>query len=212
MYTKIAVADNHTIYRKGIIALLNKYNVEVVIEARSTTDLIQQLSTKCPDVILINPRSNAWQEVEVVKQIKGKFPQTKVLILTQQNHERNILYSLEMGVNGFLLKDAKAEELPVAIEQVITKGCYYDDQVVQMMHKRVTQRQKRSLIEGLTQRELEVLQLTCEGLTASEIGEQLFITKRTVEGHRRNILEKIGGKNMTNMIVYAIQHNLVELD
>ena len=214
--TKIAIADDQKLFRRGMVALLNDYDLEVIIEAEDGEDLVHQLTTQRPDLILLDLKMPKMDGLEALGHIKTVYPQIKVLILTMHSHEKFILHTLEMGANGFLMKDAEPEEVLEAIEQCMTKGDYYNDKIVQVMRKGLGQKKREKpafdASESLSARELEVLQLTCEGLTAQEIGDRLFITKRTVEGHRGNILEKIGGKNITNMIVYAIQNKLVTLD
>lgn len=214
---KIAIADDQKLFRRGMIALLKDFGLQVVIEAEDGEDLVHQLTTQRPDLILLDLKMPKMDGLDALQHIKKQYPQIKVLILTMHDHEKFILHTLELGANGFLLKDAEPEEVHKAIHQTIEKGDYYNDKIIEVMRKGLTQKKKKgkpsfSANESLSERELEVLQLTCEGLTASEIGERLFITKRTVEGHRGKILEKIEGKNLTSMIVYAIQHNLVNLD
>jgi DNA-binding NarL/FixJ family response regulator len=213
---KIAIADDQKLFRKGMAALLKDYGLQVIFEAEDGEDLLKQLMTQRPDIILLDLKMPKMDGLEALQHIKRTYPNIKVLILTMHSHEKFILHTMEMGCNGFLMKDAEPEEVLEAIEQTATKGDYYNDKIIQVMRKGLTQKKRGKPTfgagESLSDRELEVLQLTCEGMTASEIGEQLFITKRTVEGHRGNILEKIGGKNLTSMIVYAIQHNLVNLD
>lgn len=213
---KIAIADDQKLFRRGMIALLKDFGLQVVIEAENGEDLIQQLTTQRPDVILLDLKMPKMNGLETLQYLKERHPKIKVLILTMHSHEKFILHTMEMGCNGFLMKDAEPEEVLKAIEHTATKGDYYNDKIIQVMRKGLTQKKRSRPTfgpgESLSERELEVLQLTCEGMTASEIGEQLFITKRTVEGHRRNILDKIGGKNLTSMIVYGIRHNLVNLD
>ncbi|OJJ20461.1 hypothetical protein BKI52_18565 [marine bacterium AO1-C] len=215
--TKIAIADDQRLFRKGMISLLHEYKgLKVILEAEDGQDLIQKLTTQRPDIVLLDLEMPKLNGIETLKHIRATYPKMKVLILTMHNQDKFILHTMEMGANGFLMKDAEPEEVLEAIEQTMTEGDYFSRHTIKVMRDGLKKRTRTapsfSNKAGLTDRELEVVQLTTEGLTAKQVGEKLFIHKRTVEGHRRNILEKIGANNIIQMIVYAVQHNLVDLD
>lgn len=214
---KIAIADDQNLFREGMVSLLKSFNLNVIIEAKNGKDLIEQLRLKRPQVIFLDLKMPEMNGLETLQYLKEHYPQIKVLILTMHDHEKFILHSLEQGANGFLLKDAESKEVLSAIQQVMTEGDYYNAQTLQVMRTGLRQIKKRGIPtftpnEELSTRELEVVDLSCQGLTASEIGEKLFIAKKTVEGHRKNILAKTGCKNIVEMVVYAIRNNLVSLE
>jgi len=216
MQVTIAIVDDQQLFRKGLKSLLDDFQgIQVLLEAENGEDLIHQLSLKRPDLILLDLKMPKMDGLETLKYLKEQEPQIKVLMLTMHGHEKYVLRTLELGANGFLMKDCGPEELLQAIEDVMQKGNYFNDKTLQIMRKGLSRRKREkpvfNLKENLSERELEVLQLSCEGLTADEIGEQLFIAKRTVEGHRRNILDKTKCKNLVEMVVYALQNNLVSL-
>lgn len=217
MPVTIAIADDQQLFRKGLRSLLEDFQgIKVILEAENGEDLIHQLASKRPDLILLDLKMPKMNGLETLQYLKEHEPEIKVLMLTMHGHEKYILRTLELGANGFLMKDCGPEELLQAIEDVMQKGNYYNDNTLQVMRNGLIRRKREkpsfNMKEKLSGRELEVLQFSCQGLTADEIGERLFITKRTVEGHRRNILEKTKCKNLVEMVVYALQNNLVTLD
>ncbi|HAS47287.1 MAG TPA: DNA-binding response regulator [Microscillaceae bacterium] len=217
MPVTIAIADDQQLFRKGLRSLLEDFQgIKVILEAENGEDLVHQLASKRPDLILLDLKMPKMNGLETLQYLKEHEPEVKVLMLTMHGHEKYILRTLELGANGFLMKDCGPEELLQAIEDVMQKGNYYNDNTLQVMRNGLIRRKREkprfNMEEKLSGRELEVLQFSCQGLTADEIGERLFITKRTVEGHRRNILEKTKCKNLVEMVVYALQNNLVTLE
>lgn len=218
MPVKVAVADDHVLFRKGLITILETDpNIEVVLDANNGKELIQQLDNGLPDVILMDLKMPEMDGMEATKIVKKKYPEIKVLVLSMYDEEQFIIYCLELGANGYLLKNTDPDEVMKAISVVIEKDFYFNDHISTVMmkglHQKNRSKSKPKLVSGiqLTNREKEVLELICKEFTTPEIGEKLFISHRTVEGHRKNLLEKTGAKNTAGLVVFALKNELIEM-
>lgn len=214
----IVIADDHTLFRKGLRNLMLELDsVGEIFEAQNGAELLELLNIAkpLPDVVLLDINMPVMDGVEATKKIKQLFPGLKIIILTMENNEHFVLQMLELGVNGYLIKNCEPEELALALESVTTKDFYFDDNITDFIRKvYFTQKgtgQKQEEPTHLTTREKEILQLICMEMNTYEIAEKLFLSPRTVESHRKNIIEKTGVKNIAGLIVYAIKNNLVEI-
>ncbi|MFT7351218.1 MAG: DNA-binding NarL/FixJ family response regulator [Flavobacterium sp.] len=215
---KLILVDDEVLFRKGIAYLLqSEKNIEVVFEAEKGEELINylRLTHDFPDVILMDLKMPILNGVEATKIINKEFPNLKIIALTSYNTEAFIANIIEVGASTYIVKNATPAKMLLAINKVYEKGFYYDDLVYSVIQKGITQNGgiKSNLdSDFLTKREAEILQLICEQMSSSEIGDKLFISSRTVEGHRNNILLKTGCKNIAGLVVYAIKNKLVALD
>jgi DNA-binding NarL/FixJ family response regulator len=215
---KLILVDDEVLFRKGIAYLLqSEKNIEVVFEAEKGEELINylRLTHDFPDVILMDLKMPILNGVEATKIINKEFPNLKIIALTSYNTEAFIANIIEVGASSYIVKNATPAKMLLAINKVYEKGFYYDDLVYSVIQKGITQNGgiKSNLdSDFLTKREAEILQLICEQMSSSEIGDKLFISSRTVEGHRNNILLKTGCKNIAGLVVYAIKNKLVALD
>lgn len=211
----LAIADDQVLFRKGMIALIREFKgIQVPIEAENGRHLIDQLRvhTGQVDVILLDMSMPEMNGIETMKVLKEEFPGIKVIILTVYNEDKFILTAVEMGANGYLVKNADPSEVEKSIRTVVSHDFYFDDITLEAMKKGLfTSRQKLSLniISDLTQREKQVLELICRESTTSEIAAQLFISERTVDGHRNNLLAKTGCRNTAGLVLFAVKHNLI---
>lgn len=211
----LAIADDQVLFRKGMIALIREFKgIEVPIEAENGRHLIEQLRvyTGQIDVILLDMSMPEMNGIETMKVLKEEFPDIKVIILTVYNEDKFILTAVEMGANGYLVKNADPSEVEKSIRTVVSHDFYFDDMTLEAMKKGLfTSRQKLSLniISDLTQREKQVLELICRESTTSEIAAQLFISERTVDGHRNNLLAKTGCRNTAGLVLFAVKHNII---
>jgi len=141
------------------------------------------------------------------------FPEVKVIILTMYDDERYILHLLESGANGYLLKNAEPEEVEQSIMSVFKNGYYFNDHISKVMHKGLLNKSRPILgeIEKLTDREREILQLICLEYTAQEIAQKLFLSVRTIEGHKKNLLRKTDTKNTAGLVVFALTNGIVDV-
>jgi len=212
---KLVIADDHNLFRKGMAAMLNQIkDFELIGEAANGKELLDLLAKVKPDIALLDLQMPVMDGVEATEQIQVLFPHLKVIIVSMHDEDRFIIHLLEKGVNGYLLKDAEPGEVENAIRRVMTDGYYYSDFVSKALHRKVITRAAppvplfNSKIH-ISPREVEVLQQLCEGLSTIEISEKLFVSPRTVEGHRLRLLEKTGTKNTAGLVAYAFKNDLL---
>jgi len=209
---KLAIADDETLFRQGITFILDKENnIEISIQAEHGNDLIKQLnhSRDLPEVILMDLKMPDLNGVETTKIIKKKFPEIKIIALTSYYSKPFILNMINQGAVAYLAKNATPTEVINTINQVAIKGFYYDENVMSILEEASLKMNKKTKDdEYLTKREREVLKLICEQKTTTEIAEQLFISPRTVEGHRNNLLVKTGSKNIAGLVIHAIENQI----
>lgn len=216
---KLAVADDQKLFLRGLKFILNTFeNIDIVIEAENGRDLIDKIENTFPDVVLLDIKMPVLDGIETAQILKARYPDIKLIFLSMYNDDRLISHVMEIGANGYLIKDEEPEELLRAIENVYYKGFYFNEYISKALLTNLRSKKPFSGTKNLdskpiifTRRELEILQLICEENTTSEIAKMLFISIRTVEGHRKNMLEKANVKNVAGLVVYAIQHEIVDL-
>lgn len=218
MKIKIALADDEQLFREGISFLLQRENnFEVLFEAKNGQELIDTLNAKnIPDVILMDLKMPILNGIETTKIIHKKYPSIKIIALTSYDGKSFITNMIDVGASSYLLKNTSPKVVIHTINQVFEKGFYYDEKVLktiqETIHSSSGKKIKNDLNENLlSKREREVLELICTQLTTGEIAEKLFISKRTVEGHRKSLLEKTASKNVAGLVIYGIQKKLIEL-
>lgn len=212
---KIAIVDDHSLFRKGMASLLEESGeFKVIMEAGDGRELLDKLAESQPEVILLDLNMPVMDGSETLSHLKDQFPDIKVIILSMHQEDAMILHLMKEGAHGYLLKESEPEEVELAIRSVLENGFYFNDNVSRIMLAGLTSKNvvKPRLSGGveLTDREMEVLREVCLGLTNAEIAEKLFLSPRTVEGHRKNIMEKMNVKNTAGMVVYAIKLGWVD--
>lgn len=218
MPVRVAIADDHVLFRKGLITILElDDDLEVMYDADNGEELIKKLEAQVPEVILMDLKMPVMDGMEATKLIKAKYPEVKILILSMYDEEKFIIHCLELGANGYLLKNTDPDEVVKAIHTVVEKDFYFNNHISTVMLKGLNQKTRAkgkpqfdNSVE-LTKREREILELICKELTTPEMAEKLFISNRTVEGHRKNLLEKTGAKNTAGLVVFALKNELVEI-
>lgn len=213
----IVLVDDEVLFRKGLAFILDREpNFTILHEASDGQELISflQSTDKLPDVVITDLKMPIINGVEATKFIHKEFPEVKIIALTSYDTKSFVANMIDIGAVSYLLKSASPVELITTINEVATKGFYYSDYVRKIIKEVVLSgnKVKSSLDKSLlSEREIEVLQLICEQKNATEIGELLFISPRTVEGHRTNLLLKTDSRNVAGLVVYAIQNELVKL-
>lgn len=213
---KIAITDDEALFRKGMEMILSDCDdCEVVFEAENGQELLDRLETteKAPDVILLDLQMPVMDGVDTLKALQEKYSELKVIVLTSHYNASMILRLVEEGASAFLPKNVDPDELVRTIQNVIDKGFHYNSYIVQLLRERMLFGKPRTLVlvEELTKREKEILLLICDQYTNKEIADKLFISSRTVEGHRNKMLEKTQSKNTVGLIIYAIENGLVSV-
>ncbi|WP_282088366.1 response regulator transcription factor [Aquimarina algiphila] len=213
---KLGLIDDHNLFREGIKSLLKKMpGITLVLEAVSGKDLLAQLNNMVPDVILLDLEMEDMNGVDATLKLQERYPDLKIIILTMHKEERMISYLMEVGANGYLLKDTNQEELETAIRSTYEKGFYFNSFVSEALLKGLKHKTTKPPAIGkdyhLTSRELEVLEGITHEFTTSEIAEQLFLSVRTIEGHRKNLMNKLGVKNTAGLIVKAVKEKIISV-
>jgi DNA-binding NarL/FixJ family response regulator len=212
-HLSVVIADDHKLFRKGIRSLLEEFHfIKNIYEAGNGLELLEllKLLDLLPQVILLDIQMPVMDGIEAHKRIRKLYPQVKVIILTMEDDEQFIMYMISEGVNGYLLKNAEPEELEGAIQKVYSNDFYFPADMSKLVIKSASQKkQEKPDLAHFSERELEVLSLICREFTAHEIAGKLKISHRTVEGHRRKLLEKSGAKNTAGLVMYAVKNNLV---
>lgn len=211
---RVAIADDHTMFRKGIISILNESeNIRVVVEAGNGKDLVEAIEAMKtpPDVCLLDINMPKMNGYETLSALRGKYGQMKFLILTMLVNEFVILKMLRLGANGYLLKEDDPLELKRAIETVYTRNFYHSDLVnghlISIVQNGLEYR--KIVLNDMEQRFLE---LCCSELVYKEIAELMKVSSRTVEGYRDALFEKLQVKSRTGLALYALKLGLANIE
>jgi DNA-binding NarL/FixJ family response regulator len=212
---KVAIADDHKIFRKGVILSLRPYtNIKFVLEAENGEELLAGLAEAEPDVILMDLRMPQKDGIETTKAVTKAYPHIHVIVLTMYEDERFVSHMMENGANGYLLKSADPAEIKRAIIEVSEKGYYLNNFVNRILLRKSHARTKTipSLNSEIviSDREKEVIQLLCMELTAQEIAKKMDVSPRTVEAIKDRLMERFGAKNTVGLVFFAVKNNLID--
>jgi DNA-binding NarL/FixJ family response regulator len=212
---KVAIADDHKIFRKGVILSLRQYtNIKFVLEAENGEELIKGLEEAAPDIILMDLKMPVKDGIETTKHINKHFPQIRVIILTMYEDERFVGHLMDSGANGYLLKSTDPAEIKKAISDVMRTGFYLNNFVNRILIKKNYAKQKfnpnlnNELV--VSEREKEVLTLVCMEYTAQEIAQKMDISARTVEAIKDRLMERFGVKNSVGLVFFAMKNSLID--
>jgi two-component system nitrate/nitrite response regulator NarL len=213
---KILLADDHHVFRDGIRALLeNERDFEVVGEAANGEEVLTHLKKMQPDILLLDIDMPEMSGLDLMKLLTADYAEVPVLILSSHDNEEYILHMMRNGAKGYILKSCRKDELMIAIKIVSLGNSYLSkevsDKLIYSIDKQEKNFQKRSETP-LTKREIEIIKLVAKGLTNQEIGNQLFISHRTVDTHRRNMMTKLDLHNAAALTNYAAQNGLLADD
>ena len=210
----LVIADDHEIFRDGLALMLSKQEaVTLVGQAGDGQELLRQVELHQPDMVLIDIKMPHLDGISAARILLRQNPRLKIIALSMFEEENLIVEMLEAGAKGYLLKNADKKEILDAILTVHEGNIFYckhtTARLASMIVKSKFDPQKKSLGALFTDREKEIIRLICQQNTAQEIGEQLFLSKRTVEGYRTRILEKMEAKNTAGVVVFALKNNLI---
>ena len=212
----IAIADDHTMFRKGLISLINLFpNDEVLFDAANGADFIAQINEKhLPDIVLLDINMPEMDGYATAEWLTSHYPEIKILALSTMDAETAIIKMIKSGAKGYVLKDADPAELKLAFDEVMSRGYFYNELITRKVLSNVsqlTQKNTTGTFANLTDREVEFLKFACSEMTYKEIADKMFFSVRTVEGYRDNLCEKLELKTRVGLAMYAIKNNLVKL-
>lgn len=208
------LADDHKIFRDGVRSILEKEkDMEVVDDAANGIEVLEKIEKLEVDVLVLDIDIGKPNGIEVTEVVSKNHPEVKILILSMMGLHDFVIQALEKGAIGFLLKNTGKDEVLTAIRSVSKGDSYFSREVsavlIEQLHRPASSR-KKNLDIPISPREIEVLKLIAQEYSNSEIAEKLFISIRTVDTHRRNLLEKLGAKNTAGLVKFAIQKGLID--
>jgi DNA-binding NarL/FixJ family response regulator len=211
---KVLIADDHKIIRVGLRGLIGlSQDIDVVAEAENGTEVIDLVNKNHIDVVLMDIDMGNTSGIETTQQLKREHPEVNVLGLTMHEEQEYIIEMLEAGASGYLLKNTGLEELLTAVRTAAKGDSYFSQPVSATLLQAITRKKtdvpvRPASDSPLTERELQVLQLIAQEYSNGQIAEKLFISIRTVDTHRRNLLEKLPAKNTAGLVKYAIEKGI----
>lgn len=211
---KIALVDDHTLFRTGLRGLLSQRDdFEVVADFGSGEEFLAQLPMLDVDVVFMDISMPGMDGAETTRRALIMRPELRIVTLSMYGDDHYYTLMMECGASGFLLKDSDIDEVYAAVDTTVAGDSYFSSALLGSLTRKMS-RLATGVEEdddALSEREIEILVEVCRGLSNQEIANKLFISKRTVDKHRANILEKTGCKNTANLVVYAIKNRLVEI-
>ena len=214
----IAITDDDNL----ITTLLKDYldsieNYKVLLTASNGLDLIEKLNASdiLPDILLLDLKMKEMDGVETTEYLKNNFPTIKIIIISSHYQSSFLGFMFKTGASAFVPKGISPVVLKQVIDKVYDSGVYFMEDQIESVREQISSKAPKPELgddTDLSEREMEVLKLICMQKTAKEIGETLFITTRTVEGHRNNLFTKTGAKNIAGLVIFAIKHNVIDVN
>lgn len=213
---RLGIADDHKIFRNGLKATLeDNPDFELLVEASNGKQLIAQLNTVAPDVILMDIKMPEMDGIQTTAAVKQRYPQVKVLALSMFNEDKYIVDMMKAGASGYLLKNAEPEEIIEAITTVYQKDYYFNEHLSVTLIKQLagsSQAGNHTLsLADFSEREIEVLRLVCQECSNQEIADKIFLSVRTVEGYRARLFEKTRSKNLVGLVIFALKTGIISV-
>lgn len=214
---KILIADDHPFFRDGMHQLLtDQLNITDIDEAANGSEVLERLADKSYDIIIMDIKMPVMNGIDATREIKKNYPDVKVLAMSMYDEQPYFIRMLKAGARGYLLKNSTKEELLDAISKLMQGENYFSKGVSDIMisnivsGKQMETVNEEKIMMSLTSREIEIIRMIAEELTNVEIGERLNISPRTVDTHRRNLLQKLKVKNTAGLVKYAVKNGLLE--
>jgi two-component system, NarL family, invasion response regulator UvrY len=218
---KIAIVDDHNLFRKGLIKLINLGDTQnkytIVFEAENGNDLKDKLNKKSlPDIILMDIDMPDMDGYEAVDWLRKYHPDISILVVSMFESEEPILRMLQMGVKGYLSKDIEVEDMHLALESITNKGVYYSDLVSGIMAQNIQNNTTAGAVKAgkmtdLSENEREFINLACTDLTYHQIADKMNLSPKTIDGYRESLFHKFSVKNRVSLAMYAVKNGLVKL-
>ena len=216
MKINVVIADDEELFRVGMVHILSRDSaIEIIYQASNGSELLEYLASceQLPDIIITDIKMPELNGVEATKVIHQAYGEIGIIALTTYNTKPFIRNMIDVGASAYLVKNSPPEKVLHTIKQVFYNGFYYDKHVMEVVNskKKGSKYSDKTVFDDdfLTEREREVLELICKQHKTAEIGKKLFISPRTVEVHRKNLLDKTGVKNVAGLVIFAIKNELV---
>ena len=213
MSLNIAVVDDHNLFRKGLINLIQTIDPDfkVVLEASNGQELLNNLNpNNLPSLVILDLDMPVMDGHDTTIELKKKYPNLSIIMLTMKNDEKSLIRMLKAGVNGYLNKDVEPDELKSAIHAVMHNGYHYTDSLTGILIKAVTENQQ-SEANSLNEQEIRFLDLACSEMTYKEIADKMCLSEKTIDGYRARLFEKLQVKSRVGLVLYAIKNQLIKL-
>lgn len=209
---KIIIADAQLLIREGLKKIISASDkIELLDEVSSAKELLGSLEKKIPNVIVIDYLQPNYFDIQIVEIIKNKYPKIEFLVISTDNKKDTILKSIDNGVKGYLTKECDAEEIMGAIHAVANHEKFLCHKVIDIIiDKHLHKEEDNCAALNISSRESEIIKLTAKGWNAKTIAEHLFLSTHTIYTHKKNIMKKLKLKSTSEIIVYAIQNNLID--
>lgn len=221
MKITVLIVDDHTILREGMASLLSgSDDIEVIGMASSGEEAVNLVSELNPNVILMDIVMAGMNGLEATRWVKEQNADVKVVIISSEVTREYVTQGIKCGIDGYLPKDASREDVVQAIRTVAGGAKFFDDAITKLIFEDYYSREKdgrrkpstKSVTSGLTRREYEIIEQVASGKSNQEVADALFVSVKTVETHKKNILDKLGLKNSLQLVRYAIKNNIISLD
>jgi DNA-binding NarL/FixJ family response regulator len=214
---QIAIVDDHTMFRKGLMSLINLFpRYHVLFETGNGEELMQKLSSgQLPDILLLDIVMPGMDGYAIASWVRDNYPDIKVLALSTMDAETAIIRMIKNGAKGYVLKDADPAELKQAFDEVLSLGYYYNDLVSRKIIRSVgmlaDEKQDLAMLTRLSDREISFLRLACSEKTYTEIAKEMFVSERTVDGYRDSLFKKLNVTSRVGMVLYAIRNGIASV-
>ncbi|MBL4716645.1 MAG: response regulator transcription factor [Bacteroidia bacterium] len=217
---KLIIVEDHNLVRAGIIKLIKSFkDVDIQGEATNGEEAIKLIRKSVPDLVITDISMPEMGGIELIKYLKRNYPKLKILVLSMLSEEQIVIKSFNMGVDGYLLKDASQSQFSDAIFKIAKGEKYFPQNITDVLlnsfHSARNMPNTKSTShksQQLANREIQIINLISKELTNQQIADRLFISLRTVETHRRNLMSKLEVKNTAGLIKYAIKHKIISVD
>ncbi len=213
----IAIADDHTMFRKGLMSLINLFpNYEMLFDAANGKDFIAQLNPKhLPDIVLLDINMPEMDGYTTAEWLRVNYPDIKILALSTMDAETAIIKMIKSGAKGYVLKDAEPAELKLAFDEIMSRGYFYNELITRKVMSSINlltdAKNPTATFAKLTEREIEFLKYACTEMGYKEIADKMHVSTRTVEGYRDALCEKLDLKTRVGLVLYAIKNNLADI-
>ncbi|UUV22331.1 response regulator transcription factor [Paenimyroides aestuarii] len=213
---KIAITDDHTLFRKSLAMLINSFEgMQVVFDAANGIELLDTIKNHEVDILLLDLQMPKMDGFETCKILKAQYPSIKIMILSHLNHETAIERVLDLGIAGYFTKNISSLELEDALWDLTHDGFYFENNLRLVINKLLAhdRKQKPNHTDQLfSDREIEIIKWTAEGLKAKEIADRLYISPKTVNSHKQNIQNKYSFDSMMSAILYCIKNKIITIN